>query len=176
MTKENRYELSPRNVDYTLHAYFVLVFYATLKKHKLLIVRLGTCLFKVFRKILDNLADLKWKVGCFFREKNRLVIRPWWDIVLVISCVIAVSLDPLFFYIPTINEEEKCLEMDTKLRTVSLVLRSFTDIIFILDILEQISKASTIAEIWWSLATDFLCILPAPQVSKLVLFLRYIHG
>ncbi|KAL6131225.1 hypothetical protein ACLB2K_069601 [Fragaria x ananassa] len=110
---------------------------------------LGTCLFKVFRKILDNLADLKWKVGCFFREKNRLVIRPWWDIVLVISCVIAVSLDPLFFYIPTINEEEKCLEMDTKLRT-----------------------ASTIAEIWWSLATDFLCILPAPQVLIVVIFYK----
>ena len=82
--------------------------------------------------------------------------------------MLAVSLDPLFFYIPTINGDEKCLQTDTKLRIVALVSRLLTDIILIFHILDQVYKASAIAEIWRSLAIDILSILPAPQVSKLI--------
>ena len=38
------------------------------------------------------------------------VRRSWWDTIFVVACVIAVSLDPLFFYIPIIDREKKCLE------------------------------------------------------------------
>ncbi|PRQ58727.1 putative potassium channel, voltage-dependent, ERG [Rosa chinensis] len=101
------------------------------------------------------------------------ILDLWWDTTFVISCVIAVSLDPLFFYIPTINGEEKCLEMDTKLMIVSLVLRSFTDIIFIWDIIYQMYKATAIANIWRSVATDFLAILPVPQVLIIVILYKH---
>lgn len=54
--------------------------------------------------------------------------------MIVISCVIAISLDPLFLYIPFIDEEKKCLGMDKKFRNVALILRSLTDITFLVDI------------------------------------------
>ncbi|XP_061999620.1 cyclic nucleotide-gated ion channel 1-like [Rosa rugosa] len=65
----------------------------------------------------------------------------WWDSIFVASCVIAVSLDPLFFYIPIIDREKKCLQADTQLRTVTLILRSVMDIPFIVHIIYQIREA-----------------------------------
>ncbi|BBH01180.1 cyclic nucleotide gated channel 1 [Prunus dulcis] len=61
-----------------------------------------------------------------------------WNKMIVISCVIAISLDPLFLYIPFIDEDNKCLGMDKKLRNVALILRSLTDITFLVDIGYQI--------------------------------------
>ncbi|XP_061997729.1 uncharacterized protein LOC133715301 isoform X1 [Rosa rugosa] len=60
-----------------------------------------------------------------------------WEHVFVISCI-AVSLDPLFFYIPIIDETNKCLSMDKKLRTTALVFRSLTDAPLVLHIKDQI--------------------------------------
>ncbi|KAM5587186.1 cyclic nucleotide-gated ion channel 1 [Rosa sericea] len=57
-----------------------------------------------------------------------------WKRVFILSCV-AVSFDCLFLYIPIIDQEYKCLGMDKTLRNVALVLRSLTDIAFILHIL-----------------------------------------
>ncbi|XP_016647313.1 PREDICTED: cyclic nucleotide-gated ion channel 1-like [Prunus mume] len=56
--------------------------------------------------------------------------RPIWSKIFLISCVCAVSLDPLLFYIPIIHQQNKCLRMDTTLRTVALLSRSVTDFIF----------------------------------------------
>ncbi|CAB4292084.1 unnamed protein product [Prunus armeniaca] len=61
-----------------------------------------------------------------------------WNKMFVISCVFAVSLDPLFFYIPIIDQLNKCLQMDKVLQTVALVLRSLTDIIFLLHFIYEI--------------------------------------
>ncbi|KAM5555920.1 hypothetical protein ABKV19_023707 [Rosa sericea] len=121
-------------------------------------------------KVRSNIT--RWKVRSLWRNTIS-VTSSWWDTIFVTSCVIAVSQDPLFFYIPTINGEEKCLEMDTKLVIVSLVLRSFTDIIFIWDIIYQIHTATAIAKIWRSMATDFLAIVPAPQVLIIVILYKY---
>ncbi|PRQ58725.1 putative potassium channel, voltage-dependent, ERG [Rosa chinensis] len=121
-------------------------------------------------KVRSNIA--RWKVRSLWRNATS-VISSWWDTIFVTSCVIAVSQDPLFFYIPTINEEEKCLEMDTKLMIVLLVLRSLTDIIFIWDIKSQNYKAAAIAKIWRAVATDFFAILPVPQVLIIVVLYRH---
>lgn len=69
----------------------------------------------------------------------RLILRPSqkWEGAFVISCI-AVSLDPLFFYIPFIDEPNKCLGMDKTLRTTALILRSFTDIPLTLHFIAQI--------------------------------------
>ncbi|VVA20942.1 PREDICTED: cyclic [Prunus dulcis] len=61
-----------------------------------------------------------------------------WNKMFVISCVFAVSLDPLFFYIPIIDQQNKCLQMDKVLQTVALILRSLTDVIFLLHFICEI--------------------------------------
>jgi hypothetical protein len=60
-----------------------------------------------------------------------------WNKIFVISCIFAVSVDPLFFYIPIINDEEPCWYLDRKLKITASVLRSFTDIFYILHIIFQ---------------------------------------
>ncbi|CAB4293451.1 unnamed protein product [Prunus armeniaca] len=122
--------------------------------------------------------------------ETKLLSDSLWNTIIVISCVIAVSLDPLFYYIPFIDKEKKCLGMDKKLRNVALILRSLTDITFLVHIGYQIWEAGnkTYKEItrgktmlknneiipfakkfagylsWLSFLTDLLAVLPMPQV------------
>ena len=42
--------------------------------------------------------------------------------ILLVSCVIAVSVDPLFFYIPIINDGKRCLVLDKRLRHIRITL------------------------------------------------------
>ncbi|CAB4306977.1 unnamed protein product [Prunus armeniaca] len=70
--------------------------------------------------------------------ESKLLSASCWNKMIVISCVIAISLDPLFLYIPFIDEDNKCLGMDKKLRNVALISRSLTDITFLVDIGYQI--------------------------------------
>ncbi|CAN6564748.1 unnamed protein product [Malus baccata var. baccata] len=117
-----------------------------------------------------------------------------WNKIFVLSCVIAVSLDPLFFYIPFINEKNKCLGMDKKLKNVTLVLRLLTDLIFVVHIIHQIrqaiksvnsrgmenpsweSEAVAVARklSWRSIVTDILAVLPIPQVLTFFLLAQYL--
>ncbi|KAF7131761.1 hypothetical protein RHSIM_Rhsim09G0204600 [Rhododendron simsii] len=110
-----------------------------------------------------------------------------WNKIFVLSCVLAVSLDPLFFYIPVINDDKKCLELDKRLQTTAIVLRSFTDIFYIIHIIFQfrtgfIAPSSRVfgrgvlvndaLEIAWRYLSscffiDILAVLPLPQVVVL---------
>ena len=98
-----------------------------------------------------------------------------WNKILLVSCVIAVSVDPLFFYIPVINDAKRCLMLEKKLRIVVLVLRTVTDVIYIVHIILQFQTAfidkvvKEGAEItnrysWKHFIIDILVILPIPQV------------
>ncbi|XP_066375703.1 cyclic nucleotide-gated ion channel 1-like isoform X2 [Miscanthus floridulus] len=60
-----------------------------------------------------------------------------WNRIFVISCIFAVSVDPLFLYIPVINDEKPCWYLDRKLEKAASVLRFFTDIFYILHIIFQ---------------------------------------
>ena len=71
-----------------------------------------------------------------FNRKRKFL--PIWNNIFVISCVFAVSCDPLFFYIPIINEESKCLILDTKLKTIALVFRLLIDHFYSVDIIVRI--------------------------------------
>lgn len=51
--------------------------------------------------------------------------------IFLLSCV-AVSIDPLFFYIPIIDEKDKCLAIDKNLRTAALIFRALPDATFAL--------------------------------------------
>lgn len=107
-----------------------------------------------------------------------------WNKIFVLSCVIAVSLDPLFFYVPVINGDRKCVDLDKKMETTASVLRSFTDIFYIFHIILQfrtgfIAPSSRVfgrgvlVEDTWLIAkkymsshflVDILAVLPLPQV------------
>ncbi|PRQ60445.1 hypothetical protein RchiOBHm_Chr1g0381271 [Rosa chinensis] len=63
---------------------------------------------------------------------------PVWNKIFIITCVVAVSLDPLFFYIPIVNEDMKCLILDKNLKAIALASRSFTDRFYMMDILLNI--------------------------------------
>ena len=110
-----------------------------------------------------------------------------WSIIFVASCVIAVSLDPLFFYLPVINEDKKCLGLDKTLKTTAIILRSVTDTIYIVNIILQLrtgfidkpsqklgraklnkdSKAIARRYLctWSYFLIDIFVILPIPQVK-----------
>ncbi|CAB4306968.1 unnamed protein product [Prunus armeniaca] len=81
---------------------------------------------------VKELLRMKW-------ERTHLDLpASFWNKMIVISCLIAISLDPLFLYIPFIDEGKKCLGMDKKLKNVALILRFLTDITFLVDIGYQI--------------------------------------
>ncbi|XP_075672633.1 cyclic nucleotide-gated ion channel 1-like [Castanea sativa] len=113
-----------------------------------------------------------------------------WNVGFVLSCMIAVSLDPLFFYLPVINEEKKCIRLDKKLWITAIVMRSFFDIIYLLHIilqfrtgfidkkLQKSGKSELNTDAWkiaqkylwpWFLF-DIITILPIPQVVTLTIF------
>lgn len=110
-----------------------------------------------------------------------------WNKIFVLSCVIAVSLDPLFFYVPVINDNKKCLDLDNKMETTASVLRSFTDMFYILHIIFQFRSGfiapssrvfgrGVLVEDSWAIAKrylssyfliDILAVLPLPEVRKI---------
>ncbi|KAL7125702.1 hypothetical protein ABFS83_14G134200 [Erythranthe nasuta] len=111
-----------------------------------------------------------------------------WDKIVVLSCVIAVSLDPLFFYIPVVDPVNRCLSLDKKLEIIACVLRSFMDLFYIFHIFlqfrtgfiapcsrifgrgELVEDAKAIAKRYLSsyFFVDVLSVLPLPQVVILI--------
>lgn len=109
-----------------------------------------------------------------------------WNKIFVLSCIIAVSVDPLFFYVPVVNDDKKCLALDEKMETTACVLRSFTDIFYIIHIIFQfrtgfiapssrvfgrgvlVEDSQAIAKRYLRsyFLIDVLAVLPLPQVSK----------
>ncbi|XP_020236985.1 cyclic nucleotide-gated ion channel 1 [Cajanus cajan] len=60
-----------------------------------------------------------------------------WNKIFVITCVMAISVDPLFLYIPVIDVQKKCLDLDGALKITASVLRTFFDLFYILHIIFQ---------------------------------------
>ncbi|XP_040988351.1 cyclic nucleotide-gated ion channel 1-like [Juglans microcarpa x Juglans regia] len=110
-----------------------------------------------------------------------------WNKIFVLSCVISVALDPLFFYTPVlkVNGKKKCLsfEWDKTLAIIASVLRSVTDAFYAIHIYfqfrtgiippsrvfgrgELIDDPMAIAKRYLStyFIIDILAILPCPQV------------
>ncbi|KAJ1378633.1 RmlC-like jelly roll fold [Sesbania bispinosa] len=112
-----------------------------------------------------------------------------WNKIFVLLCVIAVSLDPLFFYVPVIDDVKKCLSLDSKMEITATVLRTFSDVLYIIHMFFQfrtgfIAPSSRVfgrgvlVEDSWAIAwrylssyflVDILAILPLPQVVILII-------
>ncbi|PON96857.1 Voltage dependent potassium channel [Trema orientale] len=128
----------------------------------------------MMREILDQ-------HGPYLSMLNTIFLASW---------VIAVLTDPLFLYIPTLKEDQKCLKMDTNLKNVALVFRSITDFFYILHITFQLLigfmpkgyldlkgkgflkyALSRARKTNWSyILIDLLAVLPVPQLVILVFF------
>ncbi|XP_034206035.1 cyclic nucleotide-gated ion channel 1-like isoform X2 [Prunus dulcis] len=76
--------------------------------------------------------------GCFLQK---------WKKIFVASCLFAVLLDPLFLYVPMMRDEIKCLLYDRNLKIAALLLRSVTDLFYILDIIFQIYASPNYSDV-----------------------------
>ncbi|XP_022945925.1 cyclic nucleotide-gated ion channel 1-like isoform X1 [Cucurbita moschata] len=119
-------------------------------------------------------------------DKNPLLLHLWNEI-LVMLCVIATSLDPLFCYILVVDDDERCVGFDKKLRKVAVILRSITDLLYIILIVchfhlgySSFYNANSddpddgvCTRAWRFLLSyftvDVLAVLPLPQVVSLIL-------
>ncbi|XP_030500455.2 putative cyclic nucleotide-gated ion channel 13 isoform X2 [Cannabis sativa] len=121
------------------------------------------------------------------RIKVEKILNPWaaspreqWNKIFLASCVIGVMIDPLFLYIPIVNDENKCLDKDHNVMAISLVLRSLTDFSYVLHIIFRLQIALAMSKEfglsiftgfpWSYLLIDVLSILPLPQVVVLMYF------
>ncbi|CAL4888769.1 unnamed protein product [Urochloa decumbens] len=118
-----------------------------------------------------------------------------WNKIFVISCLVAVFVDPLFLYIPVIDGDNNCMYLDKKLETTASIMRFFTDIFYLLHMIFQfrtgfiapssrvfgrgvlVEDTFAIAKRYIStfFVVDFLAVLPLPQVFVLVV-LPHLEG
>lgn len=141
---------------------------------------------RIGKTLAGNSVDAAWSGKEVLDPQGPFLQK--WNKIFVLSCVIAVSIDPLFFYIPVIDDNKKCLDMDKKLEIISSILRSFTDIFYVLHIIFQfrtgfiapssrvfgrgvlVEDAKAIAKRYLSsyFWIDILAVLPLPQVAILI--------
>ncbi|XP_020672940.1 probable cyclic nucleotide-gated ion channel 5 isoform X1 [Dendrobium catenatum] len=113
----------------------------------------------------------------------------------VISCILAVSVDPLFFYLPVYDQDSNCLNIDRNLAYISTTMRTFIDSFYLLRMALQFRTAyiapssrvfgrgelvidpAQIANRYLQrhFIVDFLAVLPLPQIV-VWRFLQRSHG
>ena len=120
-------------------------------------------------EFLGKIPKLKPLVWLFLR---------WYNEILVFCRAIAVSLDPLFFYVPVIKEDKKCVELNKVLWIIAIVSRSVADFIYLVHsvVKSKILNKSTPAKrrkslYFWSIfMLNILVILPIPQVREAFIY------
>lgn len=87
---------------------------------------------------------------------------------LCLASIIHMLLDPLFLYVPLINEDIKCVTVDNRLKIAALVLRSVSDLRYLVRIIVRIKDGErgfqSLKKIAKSTAVDTVSLLPIPQV------------
>ncbi|KAH9646565.1 Cyclic nucleotide-gated ion channel 1 [Citrus sinensis] len=100
----------------------------------------------------------------------------------------AVSIDPLFFYIPVVNDNKKCIRLDYKLAVTATGLRSLFDFLYIFYITPQLladlvasvnakheanNSLKSLMKFWLgSLFVDLPAVFPLPQLVILSIIPR----
>ncbi|CAL0320129.1 unnamed protein product [Lupinus luteus] len=126
--------------------------------------------------------DLKVSEKKIFDPQDRFLLL--WNKLFVISCILSVSVDPLFFYLPVINDSLNCLGIDQKLAIIVTTLRTVVDAFYLLHMALQFRTAyiapssrvfgrgelvidpRQIAKRYLQqyFIIDFLSVLPLPQI------------
>lgn len=105
----------------------------------------------------------------------------------VLSCILAVAVDPLFFFLPFINDPSNCLNIDRKLAITATTLRTVIDGFYLIHMAlkfrtayiapssrvfgrgELVIDPAQIAKKYLQrdFIIDFLSVFPLPQVLKI---------
>lgn len=115
-----------------------------------------------------------------------------WNKFLVLSCILAVYVDPLFFYIPVYHNTESCLKIHRSLAHSITTVRTIVDIFYLVRIGLQFRTAyiapssrvfgrgelvidpAQIARRYMQryFFVDILSVLPLPQVEVFILYTK----
>ncbi|CAH1424943.1 unnamed protein product [Lactuca virosa] len=134
--------------------------------------------------------DLKVSEKKIFDPQDKFLLT--WNKFFVVSCILAVSLDPLFFYLPVFDQSKTCLGIDQNLAIIATTIRTFVDSFYLIHMALQFRTAfiapssrvfgrgelvidpTQIAKRYlkWYFIIDFLAILPLPQI----IIWKYLHG
>ncbi|KAG2700637.1 hypothetical protein I3760_06G008000 [Carya illinoinensis] len=87
-----------------------------------------------------------------------------WDVAFLVLCVVAVAVDPLFFYLPVINEATKCINIDKTLKIIAICVRSFLDLVAFGNLVANRDYMRS------DYVINILAILPFPQVLVPIIF------
>ncbi|KAA8522863.1 hypothetical protein F0562_009286 [Nyssa sinensis] len=136
--------------------------------------------FGVSRAVFPE--DLKVSEKKIFDPQDKFL--QLWNKLFVVSCILAVSVDPLFFYLPVFNQSSDCLGIDRKLAITATTLRTIIDAFYLLHMALQFRTAyiapssrvfgrgelvidpAKIAKRYLRcyFIIDFLAVLPLPQI------------
>ncbi|XP_057855168.1 probable cyclic nucleotide-gated ion channel 20, chloroplastic [Cryptomeria japonica] len=117
-----------------------------------------------------------------------------WNKFFVISCLVAIFVDPLFFFVLSVKQDYRCIILDRPLTVVITVLRSITDFFYFLHMLLQfrlayvgpesrVVGAGDLVDDPKEIAQHYLCryflldlfvVLPLPQIMILVVLPKYV--
>ncbi|KAL6911566.1 hypothetical protein ACP4OV_000371 [Aristida adscensionis] len=117
-----------------------------------------------------------------------------WNQFFAISCLIAIFIDPLFFFLLSVEKNNKCIVLNWHFATALAVVRSVTDSIYFLHMLLQFRLAYVAPEsrvvgagdlvdepmkiaahyFFGYFLLDFFVVLPLPQVMILVVIPKYV--
>ncbi|KAI3814678.1 hypothetical protein L1987_14322 [Smallanthus sonchifolius] len=133
--------------------------------------------------------DLKVSEKKIFDPQDKFLLT--WNKFFVVSCILAVSVDPLFFYLPVVDQSNTCLGIDRKLAIIATTLRTVVDSFYLIHMALQFRTAyiapssrvfgrgelvinpAQIAKRYlrWYFIIDFLSVLPLPQI----VIWRFLH-
>ncbi|XP_019182244.1 PREDICTED: probable cyclic nucleotide-gated ion channel 5 [Ipomoea nil] len=136
--------------------------------------------FGVSRAVFPE--DLKASDKKIFDPQDKFLVL--WNRLFVISCILGVSVDPLFFYLPVFNDQSNCLGIDRKLAIIATTLRTVIDAFYLFHMALQFRTAyiapssrvfgrgelvidpGQIAKRYLRtyFIIDFLAVLPLPQI------------
>ncbi|KAL4576592.1 hypothetical protein LXL04_012688 [Taraxacum kok-saghyz] len=57
-----------------------------------------------------------------------------WKRYFLVAALISIAIDPLFFYLPEVNDDEMCMGEDTTLKITLTVIRSIVDVFYLIQI------------------------------------------
>ncbi|KVH88857.1 Cyclic nucleotide-binding domain-containing protein [Cynara cardunculus var. scolymus] len=136
--------------------------------------------FGVSRAVFPE--DLKVSENKILDPQDKFLLT--WNKYFVVSCILAVSIDPLFFYLPVFDQSKKCLGIDRKLAITATTLRTVVDAFYLIHMALQFRTAyvapssrvfgrgelvidpAQIAKRYlrWYFIIDFLAVVPLPQI------------
>ncbi|CAE6142977.1 unnamed protein product [Arabidopsis arenosa] len=99
-----------------------------------------------FEKGSDKIRTFKKRDSSTTTDKKN-IINPQgsflqnWNKIFLFASVIALAIDPLFFYIPIVDGERHCLNLHHNLEIAASVLRTFIDAFYIIHIVFQFRTA-----------------------------------